>query len=51
MKIPPYMGTSHIVVSYLFEKLGFEVIYPPTPSKERFLGVQMHLNLLVCPLK
>ncbi|NLP36481.1 MAG: CoA protein activase [Firmicutes bacterium] len=53
MKISfPYMGTSHIVVSYLFEKLGFEVIYPPTPSKRTLsLGVQYAPEFACLPFK
>ncbi|HHX73701.1 MAG TPA: CoA protein activase [Firmicutes bacterium] len=53
MKISfPYMGTSHIVVSYLLEKLGHEVVYPPVPSKKTLsLGVQYSPEFACLPFK
>lgn len=53
MKISfPYMGTSHIAISYLLENLGHEVIYPPVPSKKTLsLGVQYAPEFACLPFK
>ena len=53
MKISfPYMGTSHIVISYLLEQLGHEVIYPPVPTKKTLsLGVQYSPEFACLPFK
>ncbi|MCW3489222.1 CoA protein activase [Dethiobacter alkaliphilus] len=53
MKISfPYMGTSHIAISYLLENLGHEVIYPPKPSKKTLsLGVQHSPEFACLPFK
>jgi predicted nucleotide-binding protein (sugar kinase/HSP70/actin superfamily) len=53
MKISfPYMGTSHIAISYLFENLGHEVIYPPVPTKKTLsLGVQHSPEFACLPFK
>ena len=53
MKISfPYMGTSPLVVSYLFENLGHEVVCPPVPTEKLcLLGCSMPRNLPVYPLK
>jgi predicted nucleotide-binding protein (sugar kinase/HSP70/actin superfamily) len=48
----PYMGTSHIAISYLLENLGHEVIYPPVPSKKTLsLGVQHSPEFACLPFK
>lgn len=48
----PYMGTSHIAISYLMEKLGHEVVYPPTPTKKTLsLGVQYAPEFACLPFK
>lgn len=53
MKISfPYMGTSHIAISYLLENLGHDVIYPPVPSKKTLsLGVQHSPEFACLPFK
>lgn len=53
MKISfPYMGTSHIAISYLLEQLGHEVVYPPVPSKKTLsLGVQYSPEFACLPFK
>ena len=53
MKISfPYMGTSHIAISFLMENLGHEVIYPPTPTKKTLsLGVQHSPEFACLPFK
>lgn len=53
MKISfPYMGTSHIAISYLLENLGHEVIHPPVPSKKTLsLGVQHSPEFACLPFK
>ncbi|MDW7651851.1 MAG: CoA protein activase [Bacillota bacterium] len=53
MKISfPFMGTSHIAISYLLENLGHEVIYPPVPSKKTLsLGVQYSPEFACLPFK
>lgn len=53
MKISfPYMGTSHVAISYLFENLGHEVVYPPVPSKRTLsLGVQFSPEFACLPFK
>lgn len=53
MKIAfPYMGTSHIAISYLLEQLGHEVIYPPVPSKKTLsLGVKYSPEFACLPFK
>ncbi|HZK24435.1 MAG TPA: 2-hydroxyacyl-CoA dehydratase [Oscillospiraceae bacterium] len=53
MKIAfPYMGTSHIAISYLLRELGHEVIYPPIPSKKTLsLGVQYSPEFACLPFK
>lgn len=48
----PYMGTSHIAISYLMEELGHEVVYPPTPTKKTLsLGVQYAPEFACLPFK
>jgi predicted nucleotide-binding protein (sugar kinase/HSP70/actin superfamily) len=53
MKISfPYMGTSHIAISYLLSELGHEVIYPPAPTKKTLsLGVQYAPEFACLPFK
>jgi predicted nucleotide-binding protein (sugar kinase/HSP70/actin superfamily) len=53
MKISfPYMGTSHIAISFLLENLGHEVIYPPAPTKKTLsLGVQYSPEFACLPFK
>lgn len=48
----PYMGTSHIAFSYLLEKLGHNVVYPPAPTKKTLsLGVQYAPEFACLPFK
>ena len=53
MKISfPYMGTSPLVVSYLFENLGHEVVCPPVPTEKTLsLGVQYAPEFACIPFK
>ena len=38
MKITfPYMGTSHLVISFFLKELGHEIVYPPVPSQKTLL--------------
>jgi predicted nucleotide-binding protein (sugar kinase/HSP70/actin superfamily) len=48
----PYMGNSHIAISFLLEGLGHEVIYPPVPSKKTLsLGAQYAPEFACLPFK
>jgi predicted nucleotide-binding protein (sugar kinase/HSP70/actin superfamily) len=48
----PYMGNSHIAISFFLSGLGHEVIYPPVPTKKTLsLGVQYSPEFACLPFK
>ncbi|HAA37857.1 MAG TPA: CoA protein activase [Firmicutes bacterium] len=53
MKITfPYMGTSHLVISFFLKELGHEIVYPPVPSQKTLsLGVKYAPEFACLPFK